>query len=105
MFGTETRRIELQLKLEELLGSGNVYYQPPSTVQIKYPAIIFSKSRIDTLNANDSTYTKNKRYEIIVVDKKPDNPVIDKILDMPYCSYDRSYKADNLNHDVLTLYY
>ena len=98
-------RAELQAKLEELLGSSNVYYQPPATVRIKYPAIIFSKSRIDTLKANDSTYAKNKRYEIIVVDKKPDNPVIDKILDLPYCSYDRSYEADNLNHDVLTLYY
>lgn len=98
-------RAELQAKLKELLGSSNVYYQPPATVKIKYPAIIFSKSRIDTLKANDSTYVKNKRYEIIVVDKKPDNPVIDKILDLPYCSYDRRYKADNLNHDVLTLYY
>ena len=98
-------RAELQAKLEELLGSGNVYYQPPATKQIKYPGILCSKSRINTLKADDSTYMKNKRYEIIVVDKKPDNPVIDKILDLPYCSYDRSYKADNLNHDVLTLYY
>lgn len=98
-------RVELQTKLEELLGSRNVYYQPPSTVQLKYPAIIYSKSRIETRKASDSTYGKNIRYEIIVIDKKPDNPVIDKILDLQYCSYDRSYKADNLNHDVLTLYY
>ena len=28
-----------------------------------------------------------------------------KLLEMPYCSYDRQYKSDNLNHDVLTLYY
>lgn len=98
-------RAELQEKLEELFDSDNVYYQPPSTKEIEYPAIKFSKSRIDTLKANDSTYAKHKRYEIIVIDKKPDNPVIDKLLDLPYCSYDRNYKADNLNHDVLTLYY
>ena len=37
---------------------------------------------------------------------KPDNPVIEKILtEMPYSSYDRPYKTDNLNHDVLTIYY
>jgi hypothetical protein len=98
-------RAELQAKLEELLGSDNVYYQPPSTKEIKYPAIIFSKNRINASKADDSIYIKNKSYEIIVIDKKPDNPVIDKLLDLPYCSYDRNYKADNLNHDVLKLYY
>ena len=29
----------------------------------------------------------------------------DELLKLPYCSYDRSYKAENLNHDVLTLYF
>lgn len=98
-------RTELQVKLKELLGSDNVYYQPPPTKEIEYPAIIYSKNRIDTSRADDSIYIKNKSYVIIVVDKRPDNPVIDKLLDLPYCSYDRNYKADNLNHDVLTLYY
>ena len=83
-------RLELQTKLEELLGSRNVYYQPPETVKMEYPAIVYSK--------------KNK-YSLIVISKKPDDPVIDKLLEVPYCSYDRSYKSDNLNHDVLTLYY
>ena len=41
-------RIKLQAKLEELLGSRNVYYQPPETLKIEYPAIIYSKSRINS---------------------------------------------------------
>lgn len=98
-------RIDLQVLLETLLGSTNVYYQPPETLKINYPAIIYSKSRIDTKKADDSTYLKNTRYNIIVVDKKPDNPVIDKLLSLPYCSYDRHYNSDKLNHDSLILYY
>lgn len=98
-------RLELQTKLEELLGSRNVYYQPPETVKMEYPAIKYSKSRIEVKKANDSVYSKNNRYEIIVMDRKPDNPVIDKLLELPYCYYDRNYKSDNLNHDVLILYY
>ena len=98
-------RLELQKKLEELLGSKNVYYQPPETVKMAYPAIRYSKGRIETRKAGDSTYSKNTRYEIIVIDNRPDNPVIDKLLDLPYCSYDRHYKSDNFNHDVLTLYF
>lgn len=98
-------RHELQSKLEELLGSRNVYYQPPESVKMSYPAIRYSKKNIDSKNANDGKYLNNTSYEIIVIDKKPDNEVINKILNLPYSSYDRPYKTDNLYHDVLTLYY
>lgn len=98
-------RLELQSKLEDLLGSKNVYYKPPASVSMEYTAIRFSRARIDTRKANDSTYSKFNRYELTVISKRADDPVIDKLLDLPYCSYDRSYKADNLYHDVLTLYY
>ena len=98
-------RLKLQAKLEELLGSKNVYYQPPETVKMTYPAIRYSKSRIETRKAEDSIYLKNTRYEVIVIDPRPDNPVIDKLLELPHCSYDRHYKSDNLSHDALTLYY
>ena len=98
-------RLELQSKLEELLGFKHVYYQPPESIKMEYPAIKYSKSNIQTRSADDRTYSKMTRYEIIVIDRKPDNPVIDELLKLQYCSYDRSYKADNLNHDVLILYY
>lgn len=98
-------RLELQAKLEELLGMKHVYYNPPETLKLEYPAIVYSKSRIETRKANNSTYSKNTRYDITVIDKRPDNPVIDKLMELPYCSYDRPYKSDNLYHDVLSLYY
>ena len=98
-------RLELQSKLEELLGFEHVYYQLPENMKMEYPAIKYSKSNIQTRSADDRTYSKMTRYEIIVIDRKPDNPVIDELLKLPYCSYDRSYKAENLNHDVLILYF
>ena len=49
--------------------------------------------------------TANTR-NAIVIDKKPDNETIEKILlTFLYSIFDRHYKADNLNHDVLTIYY
>lgn len=98
-------RLELQSKLEELLGSRNVYYQPPESIKMMYPAIVYSKADIESTYGNNSKYSKNIRYEITVIDKTPDNPVIDKLLELPYCSFDRHYKSENLNHDVLTLYF
>ena len=98
-------RLELQEKLEELLGSRNVYYQPPESIVMEYPAIIYNKIKPDTKHANDKVYIKTNCYEIIVISRKPDNPVISMIENLPMCEWDRHYKADNLNHDVFTLYY
>lgn len=98
-------RLELQTKLEELLSSRHVYYQPPESLKMEYPAIKYSKSKIESRHANDKKYSKFTRYEIIVIDRKPDNPIIQKILEMPYSSYDRYYAAENLNHDVINLYF
>lgn len=72
---------------------------------MSYPAIKYSKKNIDTRYADNMKYLKNDCYELIVIDGKPDNPVIEKLLELPYCSYDRHYASDNLNHDSLTLYF
>lgn len=98
-------RIELQTLLETLLGSRNVYYQSPGNNDMKYPAIRYSKANMQTTYAGDRKYSKMTRYEIIVIDRLPDNPVINDILDLPYSSFDRHYAADGLNHDVITLYW
>ena len=98
-------RLELHSVLQELLGSFNVYYQPPESIKMQYDAIRYSKKTIDSKYANDRKYSMIDCYEIIVISRLPDNPVIKKLLSLPYCSYDRHYIADNLHHDVLTIYW
>ena len=97
-------REELHEILKKLLGSNNVYYQSPEKEMMEYPAIRYSKKDIESKFANNAAYSFNDCYELIVIDYEPDNPVIKKLLALPYCTYDRWYSADNLNHDVLTLY-
>ena len=98
-------RLELHDILSGLLESNNVYYQPPETIKMEYPCIKYSKSNIRSKYANNLTYVQNNCYEIIVISKKPDNPVINELLKLPMCSFNRHYVSDNLNHDVLTLYF
>ena len=98
-------RLDIQSLLEELLGSRNVYYKPPESIKMQYPAIRYSKKKIESVHANDSKYLMRDCYELIVISRTPDHPVITKLLELPYCSYDRPYVADNLYHDVLTIYY
>ena len=99
-------RLNLHKELCELLGSTNVYFQPPASLSMKYPCIIYSLSIIEALHADDINYKNTRRYEVTVIDKDPDSETPDKILNhFKMCSFDRGYPADNLNHFVLSLYY
>ena len=98
-------RLELHSVLQELLGSSNVYYQPPESIKMQYDAIRYTQKAIDSKYANDRKYSMTDCYELIVISRLPDNPIIKKLLSLPYCSYDRHYVADNLHHDVLTIYW
>lgn len=98
-------RLELQNLLESILGSRNVYYQPPESIKIKYPAIIYSRNDIDNNFADDIVYMQNHTYQIIVIDANPDSEIVNKISKLPMCRYNRHYTSDNLNHDVFILNY
>lgn len=99
------RRPNLQTVLEELLGSRNVYFQPPESVKLKYPAIVYSRKKIDNKHADNTVYQQLFSYELTVIDKDPDSEIVKKVSMLPTCTHDRYFASDNLNHDVFTLYY
>ena len=98
-------RLELQTRLEEILGSRNVYYQPPENTKMNYDAIVYSFKGLNSTYADDEMYSKRKRYDVIYIARRPDGEVIDKILELPYCSLGTPYTADNLHHYPFTLYF
>lgn len=99
------QRSELQILLKNLLGSDNVYFQPPPSIQMQYPCIIYNRDDIRTDFANNKPYKYKKRYQVIVINADPDNDIIDKLGALPLCSYERFYTADKLNHDVFNIFF
>lgn len=97
-------RLDLHEALCGVLGTRNCYFQPPSSVQMKYPAIVYHRKNIEADYADNSVYMQKPVYEVILIDKNPDSEYVNKLLQFPYCSFDRHYTAENLNHDVFTLY-
>lgn len=99
------RRLELHELLCEILGSRSVYFQPPESVKMEYPAIVYSRNRIDIKHANDDSYLQRTSYSITVIDKNPDSDVVTRMSKIPQCRFDRHYVSDNLNHDIFTIFY
>ena len=84
--------------------NNNIYYQPPENIKIEYPALIYTKDNINIKYANNRSYIIKDRYMITIIDKRPDNQAIKKILNLENTSYNRHYVSNGLNHDVLTIY-
>lgn len=102
---TTERRPELHEILCTILGSRNVYFQPPESIKMKYPAIVYSLNGIDNQYADGGVYLSHRKYSVTVIDKDPDSGIVGKAASMPKCRFDRAYRKDNLNHFVFTLFY
>lgn len=99
------RRLELDAILREFLGNNNTYFEPPTSIKMKYPCVRYSRSHIDTRYADNKPYLKNKRYELILIYEDPDSDLPDKLSDHLTVVHDRHYVADNLHHDVFSTYF
>jgi hypothetical protein len=42
---------------------------------------------------------------VTVIDEDPDSPTVGKAAALAACRFDRHFEADNLNHDVFSIYF
>lgn len=98
-------RLEIQENLCDILGSRNVYFDPPESIKLIYPCIVYKKSGVDTKKANNRNYKKMNRYELTAIGYDSEDDLPDRIIEyFQYCSLDRFFTSENLNHAVITLY-
>lgn len=97
-------RTDLQEVLEQILGSDEVYYQPPANVKMSYPAIRYKLDDIDNEHADNRVYLARKRYQVTFITDDPDSELIDVLNLTPGFSFDRPYVSDNLYHYVYTVF-
>lgn len=98
------RRVQLHRMLESVLGSRYVYFQPPTGTKLQYPCIVYNLADANDAHAENKIYRRLYRYTMTYITKDPDDPKRDDIDDLRYCSFDRFFASDNLNHFVYTIY-
>lgn len=104
-----SRRLKLHDVLCKTLSCPNrgdecrAYFQPPASIKMKYPSIVYALDNIENAFANDGVYLSSRKYSITVIDPDPDSSLVDNVAAMPACRFNRHYTKDNLNHDVFTL--
>ena len=96
-------RLDLQALLKEI--TTHVYFQPPNNVQMQYPCIVYARNGDDSKWAGNQRYAQLKRYQVTVIDRDPDSTLPDQVESLPFSNFDRSFKADDLNHSVFNLFF
>lgn len=99
-------RTELQTKLEQILGNDNVYFQPPTSVSLHYPCIVYELARTNVNKADNKRYISFNEYKITHMFKSLKHEKKDQLLDnfTSITHYDRE-NADGIYHDYFTLYW
>lgn len=98
-------RLELHEKLVAVLGTRYVYFQPPESVKLNYPAIVYERSDIPSKFANDDIYLQAIKYKVTVVDRDPDSEVVERMAKFKTARFEKHVVIDGLNHDTFTIYY
>lgn len=105
--GTINRtRIGLHEKLCGILGSTNVYYDPPESIKLKYPCIIYHQTSGDHAYSGNKTYLYTPSYEITTISKDADDNFVERMVsEFEMIRHGSRYTAENLYHDTFTLYW
>ncbi len=99
-------RLNLHEELCALLGTRKVYFQPPESVKLIYPCIVYSRSSADTEYSDNRMYNMTYQYNVQIISKDPDNDLARTLAShFKMCRYMRRFVVDNLYHDNLILYY
>lgn len=98
-------RDDLQFMLESIVGSQHVYFQPPESIKLHYPAVVYVLSNINNTPADNAVYRQETAYQLTVIDEDPDSEISKEISKLSMCRFNRFYTVDNLNHFVYTIYY
>lgn len=98
------RRLELSDVLHKICK--NVYFQPPSSVQLEYPCIVYKKAIKEKQYADNAMFKMHQTYTITYITRDPDDETDDIILNLPYCSMTGDpFVVENLYHTNYRLYF
>lgn len=103
--GPRDRRLKLSRSLHEIFDHpDNIYFDPPESKKLDFPAIIYIRRRVNTVRADNTSYLIYDRYQLTYIHKDKDSEFIEKLLKLPNCAHDDEFKKNDMYHDVFTIY-
>lgn len=96
-------RAFLKERAESAGVTAEVYIELPPADSMVYPCIVISRDVGRTKFADNGPYRHTPRYLLKGISQDVDSPLYGFLASLPTSIHNRSYPADNLNHDVFTI--
>lgn len=100
-----SQRLLFHDALTDVLGSDNVYFQPPADRTMQYPCIVYERDNQSVKRSDNVAYNIRQRYQVTYIDHNPDGDPIDTLSEFPLSAFSRHFVTSGLNHDVFSIYY
>lgn len=102
-----SKRMRIQTLLEKTVKDlGEKYkiiYNPTASSKLTYPCVLYRRHGIHKRHADNKRYYSYETYQLTIIDKRVDSPIIDVLLDNPHCRYQHEFVSDNMNHTILEI--
>lgn len=92
----------LKNAMEEAGEEPNLYFQPPESVKLAYPCIIYSLNDMTNWYADDFPYGTTIRYDFTYITRSPSSKLPAKLVKLKHVGFDRYYVYENLHHYAYT---
>lgn len=102
-----SERVELQRMLKGLFPNAqeaHVYFQPPESVKLVYPCMVYKLSDMPQLWANNLPYHWEHAYELTYISRDANDPMVEKLIALRETKFVRYFSADNLHHFVYIIF-
>ena len=100
------RRLKLHDELKDILGSDKVFFQPPESIKLSYPCIVYQREPKNVRRADNKAYQIHDKYTVTVIQRTPEDDHVNNLLThFQMIEHDQHFAVDNLYHDIFTLFY
>ena len=100
------KRVDIQEKFKFLLGSNNVYYQPPANLKMKYPAIVYSLDGLDVKRFDNTKLINKNCFSVTHIYRNESENLVETMLkNFEYISFDNRSIVDGIYNDHYTIYW
>lgn len=83
----------------------NVYYQPPESVKLKFPCIVYSMEALSPQYADNLPYLLHQPFSMRYITRDADDELVFQLAQLPKCKHGKPYAKENLYHHPYTIYY
>lgn len=80
------------------------YFQPPASIKMDYPCVVYRLADTWDLNADNTNYLRMLRYDVVYITKSPADDNVLSLLNLEHTNLNSTYEKDNLYHYSYTIY-